>query len=112
MNNDQQSDLRKIIKHFGFTAQLDKQLEENNEFEEAVAVFLENKDEKSLEDVIFEYVDRNLVSLQLIYQMAKIADIKHLIEYVDTTIENATSYKIKRTLDRIDSRYYEEGKYE
>ena len=35
---------------------------------------------------------------------------KEGVQYVDTVIENATNYKLKRTLERIESRYYEGDK--
>ncbi len=106
MTNDNKNDIRKIFKHFGFNGQYDKMIEEFEEYKEAIMIYLSDPTEKHLQNIIDEKVDLETMINQLMYGTIGIkSDMKPA--NIDVIEENSTNWKITRTLDRIDSRYYE-----
>ena len=112
MTNEQKNEVRKILKHFGYADQLVKDTEEVYEYMQAKISFSEHDSQENLDNLIYEYVDKMITGLQVLYGSAVMVGMtnKEGVQYVDTVIENATNYKLKRTLERIDSRYYEGDK--
>lgn len=109
MTNEQKTECRKIFKHFGFNNQFDKMIEEFEEYKNAINIYLSDPTEEHMNDLIFEKADLEIMINQLMYGTINIkSDMKP--QNIDAINNNAVKYKIKRTLDRIESRYYKEGK--
>lgn len=109
MNNDQKSDIRKVFKHFGFTNQYEKMIEEFEEYKQAINNYLSDPTEENLNNIIFEASDLSIMVEQMMYGTINIkSDMKPA--NIDVIRQNSDNYKIKRTLERIENRYYEGGK--
>jgi len=109
MKNDQWLSIKKMAKHFGLEDGKDKLIEERCEFEKARFEFEKEPNKHNLEQIIFEAVDEIVVLLRLImsYTLMVIKDEKKAITFLSAVFKNALNYKIDRTVDWIDSRYYE-----
>jgi hypothetical protein len=109
MDNTQRTKIRNIFKHFGFNNQFDKMIEEFEEYKEAIMIYLSDPTEENLNNVIFEKSDLEIMINQLMYGTIQIkSDIKS--NEIDRLNKKATSWKIKRTLERIKSEYYKGDK--
>jgi len=109
MDNEQREQCRKIFKQFGFSDQYAKMIEEFEEYKEAINIYLSDPTEENLNNVIFEKSDLEIMITQLMYGTINIkSDMK--AANIDVINNNATNYKIKRTLERIESRYYKGDK--
>lgn len=89
-------DLIKIIEHFGINNQQRKLNEEMFELQEAITIF-EQGNNQSYDDITEELVDVMILLKQIFYHY-------ELNDYQAKQIEER---KIKRTLKRIESGYYE-----
>jgi len=106
MTDDQKKDIRKIFKHFGFTGQFAKMIEEFEEYKEAINIYLSDPTEENLDNLIFEKADLEIMINQLMYGTINMKnDIT--TQNIDSINNRARKWKIKRTLERIDERYYE-----
>lgn len=109
MTNEQKTECRKIFRHFGFNDQFDKMIEEFEEYKNAINIFLSDPTEEHMNDLIFEKADLEIMVNQLLYGTIAIKS-ELSPQHIDKINNNAVKYKIKRTLDRIESRYYEGDK--
>lgn len=107
MTNDQRTDARKILKHFGLDAQTDKMHEEDKEFNEALYALEVDPTTENALNVIFEAGDKLLMTFQVMYGAIAESGVELKPCDIDTALHNSINSKIKRTFDRIDSRYYE-----
>jgi len=82
--------LLKIIQHFGKENQLEKLKEELNELLEAI-------DSKNEDEMFKEVIDVIIMAWQLLLIFKK----------TDDEIDRQVNFKINRTLERIESGYYE-----
>ncbi len=91
ITKEQEEKLKRIYKHFGFKCQKEKLWEEMGEYAEEVhSLEFFTKNEKE------ELVDMYVVLTQLI-----------LFSGYGNNLEKIVDYKINRTLERIESEYYE-----
>ena len=90
-------DLLKIIEHFGEENQRNKLAEEYRELQDELYKFLNGEEENILD----EFVDVIEVTLQFI------AKAGYSFEYLEENIKRRLHFKNERTLQRIESGYYE-----
>ena len=107
MNQDQRTDARKILKHFGLDAQLEKLTEENTEFNNAIYALEIDPTLDNAMEVIFETGDKLIMTFQAMYGAIAASGVELKPQDIDTILENSINSKIKRTFDRIEDRYYE-----
>lgn len=93
-------DLERIIEHFGVEPQRNKLAEEYRELQDELYKFVNDEPE----EILKELVDVMAVTLQF---MALAGYDFYLLE---ENIKKELNFKTKRTLERIESGYYEENK--
>lgn len=128
LNNNIKKDCKKIYQEFGFTSQMNKLREEFTELLEAVQKFVLNTNKKSFEDALEEITDYEVVKVQIesnccnkertifMSLVSKHCDILNILEIEETykniysnnkeEINKIAEFKVKRTLERISSNYY------
>ena len=92
-----EKDLLKIIEHFGEKAQREYLAREYQELQDEIYKLLNEQEE----NILTEIVDVLVITLQF---MAKAG---YDFELLEENIKRELKFKIKRTLDRIESGYYE-----
>jgi len=108
MTNEQWLLIKKIAKNFGAEDGKDRLIKERQEFDNAVIKFEREQTKENLEQVIFEAVDQMVVLYRLVmsYTIMVIGE-KKAIKYLMPMFKNGINFKIDRTSDFIDNRYYE-----
>lgn len=90
-------DLLKIIEHFGVKRQREYLGREYQELQDEIYKFLNGESE----DILTEIVDVLVLTLQF---MAKAS---YSFEHLEENIKRELKFKVQRTLERIESGYYE-----
>lgn len=92
-----EKDLLKIIEHFGERAQKEYLEREYQELQDEIDKLLNGEEE----NILTEITDVLVITLQF---MAKAG---YDFELLEENIKKELKFKVKRTLERIESRYYE-----